>query len=71
MTGFRGQAQIYHTPMNRQWVWCDDCQKRGYTTRKGAKLSVKQLVRAGDKASKLGVYVCPSNDSFYHVGHRR
>lgn len=59
-----------YQPPNRLWVYCSPCGKRGFTSRRGAKLSLKDLVREkGDKASHLDVFVCPDNDTLYHVGH--
>lgn len=70
MTGYRGQGQIPHQPLNEIYVHCRPCEKRAFTTRRGAKISLKTLVRfQGDKASALHVYRCPDNEANFHVGH--
>lgn len=70
MTGYLGQSQQFRQPITRVWVYCPDCGKRRYPTRKGAKIVLKELVRDGTKASDLSVYECPVVDGWFHVGHK-
>lgn len=69
MTG--RQSQLPHQPLNELYFYCHGCRKRAFTSRRGAKISLKELVKYhGDKSSALHVYHCPENADCYHVGHR-
>ena len=45
-------------------VWCSDCGKYGWHTRKDAKKMEKQYPE-----EHLRPYPCPVDESFWHLGH--
>lgn len=46
------------------WVWCEDCAKRKYPSRKNAHLAMKKA------KNSVKVYRCPRGTG-WHVTHRR
>lgn len=54
-----------HT-IGARYRWCEDCEHRGYFSRKDAKAVRKRHQRGGG----LAVFSCPHHDELFHVGHR-
>jgi hypothetical protein len=49
-----------------QFTYCDDCDKRGYFTRKVARQAARSR-HHGDKG--LRPYECPAGTGLWHLGH--